>query len=117
MSTSNAPTRAAALTVAQEPDLDARTLASALPLNSRRSKAVLARKSLAIGVIHLLLVAIAFTMVLPFVWMALTSLKTLPEVGLADWLPRSPRWDNYKEVFRVVPFGRFYFNSVLVAAW
>ena len=46
------------------------------------------RKSLATGAIHLLLVGIAFTMVLPFVWMALTSLKTLPEVGLADWLPR-----------------------------
>ena len=90
---------------------------SKISLRTHRTKAVLARKSLATGAIHLLLVAIAFTMVLPFVWMALTSLKTLPEVGLADWLPRVPRWDNYKEVFQVVPFGRFYFNSVLVAAW
>src|SRR6266566_1735083 len=106
MSTSNAPSRGAALAAAQRPELDARTLVSALPLTSRRSKAVLARKSLATGAIHLLLVAIAFTMVLPFVWMALTSLKTLPEVGLANWLPRVPRWRNYNEVFQVVPFGR-----------
>jgi ABC-type glycerol-3-phosphate transport system permease component len=97
--------------------LDERTSPSALRLVSRRPRAVLARKSLATGAIHLVLVAIAFTMVLPFVWMALTSLKTLPEVGLADWLPRVPRWGNYSEVFEVVPFRRFYFNSVLVAAW
>src|SRR5438552_5230086 len=84
---------------------------------ANRKSQIIIRKSLGTGAIHLLLVAIAFTMVLPFVWMALTSLKTLPEVGLANWLPRLPQWDNYNKVFQVVPFGRFYFNSVLVAAW
>jgi len=117
MSTSNAKTGAATLSVAQPPDMNARALAHAQPITPRRTKAVLARKSLVTGSVHLLLVGIAFTMVLPFVWMALTSLKTLPEVGLADWLPRVPRWDNYKEVFKAIPFGRFYFNSLLVAAW
>jgi ABC-type glycerol-3-phosphate transport system permease component len=115
MSTSNAPSRAAALTTAHV-KMTA-TVLDYRPVPLRRSKTMLARKSLATGAIHLLLVGIAFTMVLPFVWMALTSLKTLPEVGLADWLPRVPRWDNYKQVFQVVPFGQFYFNSVLVAAW
>lgn len=66
---------------------------------------------------HLVLTIISFLLMLPFVWMVLTSLKTLAEVGLPDWIPASLQWHNYADVFRVIPFGRFYFNSLLVAAW
>lgn len=67
--------------------------------------------------LHLLMVAIGFTMVLPFLWMILTSLKPVAEVGSEDWLPTRFQWENYLEVFRVIPFGRFYWNSLFVAAW
>lgn len=67
--------------------------------------------------LHVLLSAISFTMVLPFVWMVLTSLKALHEVGLPDWLPATPRWSNYREVFEVIPFARFYINSLFIATW
>jgi len=37
--------------------------------------------------LHTLLVALSFSLVLPFAWMILTSLKPLAEVGADDWLP------------------------------
>jgi ABC-type glycerol-3-phosphate transport system permease component len=64
------------------------------------------------------LTALAFLLALPFVWMLLTSLKTLQEVGVDAWLPRSPQWRNYLDVFDVpgIQFGRWYWNSLLVAS-
>ena len=69
--------------------------------------------------LHLALVALGLTFLLPFLWMVLTSLKPLDEVGLQDWLPQGLRlrWGNYSEVFSVIPFARFYWNSLFVAAW
>lgn len=136
------------------------------------------------GFLHVLLVIIAFSMVLPFVWMLLTSIKPLAEVGSPSWVPTKAHWDNYTSVFdtevrsdytgvvkeivpgkqvvlldaetnapvtvkldekasiraekaiiqpeqvtpgqqvqvtreagKGVPFGRYYWNSILVAAW
>ncbi len=67
--------------------------------------------------LHGVMVLLGFTMVLPFLWMILTSLKPLAEVGLEDWLPTKFQWGNYLEVFSVIPFARFYWNSLFVATW
>jgi ABC-type glycerol-3-phosphate transport system permease component len=66
-----------------------------------------------------LLTLVAVTLVLPFVWMILTSLKPLDETALEGWLPTRVLWSNYLEVFRVrgVQFGRWYWNSIFVASW
>lgn len=69
------------------------------------------------GVLHMLLTLISLGFMLPFLWMALTSLKTLQEVGLTEWVPGAFQWANYKEVFNVIPFAKFYWNSILVALW
>lgn len=65
---------------------------------------------------HVLLSALAFTLTVPFLWMLLTSIKPLSEVGLDNWWPNSVQWANYLRVFEVIPFGRWYWNSILVAA-
>ena len=78
---------------------------------------VTARQHLSLSGLHLVLVILAFSMVLPFVWMVLTSLKPLAEVGVENWLPTKIQWSNYREVFSVIPFARFYWNSILIAAW
>lgn len=67
--------------------------------------------------LHTLMVLLSFTMVLPFLWMFLTSLKPLAEVGLPDWMPSRFIWSNYVQVFEVIPFARFYWNSIFVASW
>ena len=69
------------------------------------------------GALHVALALLAFTMFLPFVWMVLTSLKTPTEIGSLNWLPSVLQWKNYADVFDVIPFARFYWNSIFVAAW
>lgn len=67
--------------------------------------------------LHIGLSLLALTLVLPFVWMVLTSLKPLAEVGLDTWLPSEWRWSNYPQVFREIPFALFYHNSLFIACW
>jgi len=89
-----------------------------------RRKKVLPGQLISIGVTHLILVAISMAMILPFIWMVLTSLKTLDEIGTTTWLPKQAQWENYNRVFDTpdvnsadVQFGRWYWNSLFIAAW
>lgn len=63
------------------------------------------------------LTILALFMCLPFVWMLLTSIKPFAELADDNWLPGTPEWSNYAEVFEVVNCGQFYWNSMLVAGW
>jgi multiple sugar transport system permease protein len=53
----------------------------------------------------------------PFLWMLSTSLKSMSEALSVDFsfLPRDVRWENYTEVWRLLPFGRFFLNSFVVS--
>src|SRR5437867_13423749 len=66
-----------------------------------------------------LVAAGALCVVFPFFWMAVTSLKTVPEIQRLPLSIFPDRWsnlDNYREVFQRQPFGRFLLNSALVAS-
>lgn len=67
--------------------------------------------------LHAGLIAGSVIMVLPFVWMVSTSLKAPHEIFTYPpvWLPRPPVWENYRQAVSVMPFGRFYLNSLIVA--
>ncbi|MBP6506018.1 MAG: carbohydrate ABC transporter permease, partial [Opitutaceae bacterium] len=67
--------------------------------------------------LHLLMAALSLLMIAPFVWMMLTSFKSLVEASDPEWMPATLRWGNYPEVFRVIPFLRFGLNSFMVAGW
>lgn len=61
----------------------------------------------------------AITIFFPFFWMAVTSLKTAPEIQRVplqvapdDWL----NFRNYAEVFKREPFMRFLLNSAIVSS-
>jgi len=64
---------------------------------------------------YLLLSAGAVVMVTPFIWMILTSLKPATELVQFSFLPRNPTLTNYAEVISTNNFGRWYFNSILIA--
>lgn len=66
---------------------------------------------------HVALTIIALVMLAPFVWMALVSFKALPEVERLNPLPIVWHPGNYLQVFKQVPFARYYFNSVFISAW
>ena len=67
--------------------------------------------------LHAGLAAGSVVMVLPFLWMISTSLKAPDEIFTYPpvWLPRPPVWENYRQTVSVMPFGRFYLNSLIVA--
>lgn len=62
---------------------------------------------------HVVLSIGALIMVGPFLWMLLTSLKTVAESMQVPptILPAHPQWQNYGNVLSMLPFGRLYWNT------
>ncbi len=67
--------------------------------------------------IYSLLIFFSLLSLAPFAWMIFTSLKPLQEVEQGALLPKNWQPENYLEVFKQVPFARYYLNSLFVAAW
>ncbi|RNE66895.1 carbohydrate ABC transporter permease [Cryobacterium tepidiphilum] len=68
------------------------------------------------SLIHLALIIVGIAMVFPFVWMLLTSLKTLPQLlqdPLSFW-PKPWTLDNYVDAWNAAPFARAYANSIYI---
>ena len=63
----------------------------------------------------------AVSMAAPFLWMVSTSLADSWQVQAVnrpwwqEWLPTSFVWQNYVKVWDVVPFAKFYLNSIFVS--
>ena len=78
----------------------------------RRRKSIGAR--LLTGIAHAILFLGGIIMVLPMIWMLLTSFKPAPEIALWPpvWWPQAPTLGNYSGVFEAAPFARFFANSV-----
>jgi multiple sugar transport system permease protein len=75
------------------------------------------RRGLGAWTINLLLVVGALLMFVPFYWVILGAL-TPPAHALSvppEWLPRHVTFDNFRQVFHLVPFGRFALNSFEIA--
>jgi multiple sugar transport system permease protein len=66
--------------------------------------------------LHALLIAGSVVMLLPFAWMLSTSLKLPPDIFTYPpvWIPNPIAWQNYVKTVTVMPFGRFYLNSLIV---
>lgn len=85
-------------------------------MNNAPAPSVSRRLGALLGGLGLILVFIT-----PFVWMVATSLKSNAEVfdgasGLAMLVPNAWRWQNYREIFTLIPFGRYLANSALTAS-
>lgn len=85
----------------------------------QKKREILIRQTLS----YLILGLGTITMIAPFLWMVTTSLKEPGDVFEAfkehwwrDWIPTTFLWENYVKAWKVVPFARFYFNSLFVAA-
>ncbi|MFJ2158078.1 carbohydrate ABC transporter permease [Streptomyces sp. NPDC087856] len=66
--------------------------------------------------VHAILIAASLAMVAPFAWQIITSLKTLSSATTVPptLLPEG-QWGNYSQVFDLLPFGRQFLNTVLMA--
>ncbi|MGF9906528.1 carbohydrate ABC transporter permease [Brevibacillus porteri] len=63
------------------------------------------------------LLIVAFLFVFPFLWMASTAFKTMPEVRQfpPTLLPESWEWSNFAQAWESGPFLMYTWNSILVA--
>jgi multiple sugar transport system permease protein len=68
-------------------------------------------------VVNAILIAGSVVMLLPFVWMVLSSFKTQYEILMnpPTFLPLEWHPQNYIDAWNIAPFGRFYLNTVIVA--
>lgn len=84
---------------------------TAVVMKKKKSSAVLRRVLL-----YIVLILIAIIMVVPFLWMLSTSLKTqydavkIPPV----WIPDPPQWENYVKLFTEQPMFQFMLNTIKI---
>ncbi len=64
-----------------------------------------------------MLVPLTFVLIVPLLWMVVTSLQTQGEANRFPpvLLPHHPRPANYVDAWHTAPFGTFFLNSALVA--
>lgn len=62
------------------------------------------------------LTVVSLIVMIPFLWMLVTSLKDETKVFVfpPQWIPRPIAWENYIEVFRQQPFHMYFWNSLYI---
>jgi multiple sugar transport system permease protein len=65
------------------------------------------------------LIIVALTFILPLYWMLSTALKGADQMFDIPpaWIPNPVELDNFPEVFREVPFARFFLNTVFLVVF
>ena len=83
----------------------------------RELKVEKTRYTLTNWLLALFLIPTALLMLLPFIWMLSTSFKLAGAVFEypPTWLPKPLVWQNYLQVTEILPFARFFLNSLVVA--
>lgn len=66
---------------------------------------------------HILLLTSAVFMILPFIWMFLSAVKSTDEIfsGTFLSLPEVWHWEHFAEAWQMAPFGRFFLNSFIMS--
>jgi len=92
------------------------------------------REKLRLFTLQIILTIILFVFSIPFLWMITSSLKAPTEIfkkpppfwiaggptsdslmaAMAYWLPLDPRWQNYVDVFTMLPFARYMWNTTVI---
>ncbi len=59
---------------------------------------------------------VSLLFVLPLFWAVIASLREpgSPPAVTIEWWPQAPYWDNYLEIFRLLPMARYTLNSLIV---
>ncbi|MGZ0711880.1 carbohydrate ABC transporter permease (plasmid) [Coraliomargarita sp. W4R53] len=81
------------------------------PSTAKRSPGAVISRAL----FYIVLSIAAFAMVVPFIWMVLTSLKSPAEVNSFTWLPTELVWQNYVDAMTAAPFLDYFRNSFILA--
>ena len=75
------------------------------------------RKRIGHFLLHVVLIIMGISFLMPLAWMFSTSFKAPGEVFITpiEWIPQNPRPENYPDIFEKLPlFSRMIFNSFYV---
>ena len=88
------------------------TSASLFGLSRERRGYVLGR-----WILYVIVAVASVMFMIPFVWAAMSSLKTIPELYTypPTWIPERLQWRNYPQIFRDSQMARWIVNSVYVS--
>lgn len=64
-----------------------------------------------------ILVAVAVVFIVPFIWLILSALKTIPEMNVypIHWLPSHAQWVNFSKALTLADFGKYLKNTVILS--
>jgi multiple sugar transport system permease protein len=82
------------------------------PVRAARGRRVLVRVLL-----HVLLAGLAALILVPFVWMAISSVKADRDVFTVpiQWIPKSYHWSNFTTIWTQIPLATYLENSLLLS--
>ena len=65
---------------------------------------------------YLALLAISLVFLLPFVWMIRSALMSLSQIFVMPpvWIPNPIKWDNFSRALTVLPFSKFFVNTLII---
>jgi multiple sugar transport system permease protein len=94
--------------------VDTRIVKAGVPAKTERKKT---SETVTTVLLHVLLIFGAIIMVVPFLWMLVTSLETTAQAFSIppSFIPNPFQWGNYPESLNALPFNLAYMNSAIVA--
>ena len=72
------------------------------------------RKTIHKGIVYLVLILLSAVFLIPFMWMLLTSVKSMQDVYSNQVFPTHIFWENYKNAVTQIPFLRMTINTVVI---
>jgi ABC-type glycerol-3-phosphate transport system permease component len=80
------------------------------------TRSVKSRQRLTHILLHIVLIALGFTFLVPLLWLISTSLKRGAQVFVVpvEWIPSDPQWSNFREIFEHLPFALFILNTASI---
>lgn len=94
------------------------TQRSMVTVDHAYSTAIRRRRVLRKTITYILLTITGLSFAFPLYWTISSSLQTWQELRsfTPHFIPETPQWSNYADVFTVVPFARWLLNSFLIVA-
>ena len=67
-------------------------------------------------ILYVLLACLAVTMLVPFYWMVISSLKLNKDVFTwpMEWIPSNPQWANYINIWTKIPLLKYISNTAIL---